>query len=291
MKKAAFLLLVFLARTSAASSPDEEISRLVRLLGSDRLEERETASRDLLRLGARHPEKVLAALPGEDPDPEVRQRCARLRLLIPWERAYREAREQAEDDRQREALDRLHRSFSPGTLGEIVPLFKERRGAADLVRMAAIFLVDPDPARRGMAANALGSLGEKSAAPDLARLFQDESLPVRRNALAALGQLKGGSLAVEIASFLRDPEPSVRGSAAILLGRLGERSAIADLLALLRDPEGCSWAAATALGTLGDKSVIPDLLALLDDPSPQTRAVAAEALRYLGACPKRPPRE
>lgn len=159
---------------------------------------------------------------------------------------------------------------------------------------------------RRNAADLLGALGAKEAAPALARLLSDPD--ARLGALSALGALKDPSAVPAIAALLRSDAPErVRCTAAMTLGQVGGAEAEAALAAHLaaRDAPGRFAAqyaleqakavgtlasalrhedqrvllhALSALGRIGDASARAAVLPFSSDERAVVRGFAAEAL-------------
>jgi len=99
-------------------------------------------------------------------------------------------------------------------------------------------LGDDDPRIRALAVQALGRIGDPSAADRITELFEDEDPRVRERAVFALGLLGVGGAVVEPPlALLSDPDPSVRGAVAEALGMIGDEKTADRLLTLLTDPE------------------------------------------------------
>ncbi|WP_405808687.1 HEAT repeat domain-containing protein [Streptomyces sp. NBC_00210] len=236
----------------------------------------------------------------------------------------------AEEDEQSEALNRLS-ELDDRTWGALEPtvavmfgkvagqartalieLF-ERRGAtahavADLGRWGAV--------RRGRAAEVLGQLSHRPAAPPLCRLLNDRDPEVRLVTARALGRIGEPSVVPQlldclygprtvppavvtraltsfgpealrsIAAGLEHPEPLVRAVAIETLGAIGGVSRTAEIArALSEDPHAeVRIRAARALGRLGMPDGLEPLLAAVDPGQPVAlRTVAAGALGNLGA--------
>jgi HEAT repeat protein len=177
-------------------------------------------------------------------------------------------------------------------------------------------LGDPDPDVRIVAARALGTIGDPSAAPHLlASVAARRSIPshqiahavvrigapaqpavvyalghqvdsVRAVAAEVLGLIGAVGAARRVEEALRDdPSVEVRVRAARTLGRLGTRGAVAPLLAGLDpgEPPALRAEAARALGELGTAVSTTALAALLGDAQYQVAHEAARSLLRLGA--------
>ncbi|MET9389346.1 HEAT repeat domain-containing protein [Streptomyces sp. NPDC006624] len=200
-----------------------------------------------------------------------------------------------------------------GTARTMLVLLYERRGSAT---DAIADLRSRSAARRGRAAQVLGRLRHRPAAPALSRLLDDRDPEVRRAGARALGRT-GGPEAVpdllgclhgprpvppdvvsaalaslgpdawpRLASGLVDPVPLVRAVAIEVLGATGGIAHAADIvLALREDPDtGVRIRAARALGRLGMPDGLEPLLAAVTPGRPVAlRIAAAGALGSLGA--------
>lgn len=82
-------------------------------------------------------------------------------------------------------------------------------------------LRDAEPERRRMAASALGTVGDPSAAESLISALQDGDAGVRCKAAWALGKLGGEKAVVHLVEALQDDDADVRARAAASLERLG----------------------------------------------------------------------
>ena len=187
-----------------------------------------------------------------------------------------------------------------------------RRGAA---ARAYDDLEARGPVRRARAAELLGNLGERSAAPALSRLLGDANPDVRVVAARALGRIAEPSAAVplleaagkasvppqlvahalirlgpaahaDVAGAIHHPAELVRALAADVVGLTGAVGAARDVAAALRsDPSlDVRQRAARALGRLGTRSALTPLLEAMQADRPTTlRAEAARALGELAA--------
>jgi HEAT repeat protein len=137
------------------------------------------------------------------------------------------------------------------------------------------------------AAQALGQLDAKAAAPALVKLLlNDSDSGVRLAAAQALGQLDAKDAGVpELVKLLDNSDSHVRLAAAQALGRLGAKDAVPALVKLLNDGDShVRFAAAEALGRLGAKDAVPALVKVLNNDSDgDVRVAAARALGRLGA--------
>ena len=167
-------------------------------------------------------------------------------------------------------------------------------------------LTSDKPAVRRNAADLLGQLGAKEAAPEIAKLLTDKD--ARGGALAALGALKVDSSVPAIIGLLKTGETErLRVACVVTLGSIGGAAAQEALLATLSDKaspvrfaaqyalEGLRSVGAlrlklsdpdkkvrlhalSALGRIGERSVRTDIRPLASDPDPMVRGFAIEAL-------------
>ncbi|RJQ51797.1 MAG: HEAT repeat domain-containing protein [Nitrospiraceae bacterium] len=137
--------------------------------------------------------------------------------------------------------------------------------------------------RRGWAAEILGWLEAKSAAPALIESLFDVSPEVRAKAAGALGKIKSERAISRLTELLiSEPVPYVRTRVSQALGAIGNPSVIHYLVNILKDPEW--WVrvrAVEALEHIGEQS-IPSLLVALEDEDAEVRKRAALALERIG---------
>jgi hypothetical protein len=105
-------------------------------------------------------------------------------------------------------------------------------------------LVDPDPAARANAADALAPLADPRAEEPFLGALADRDRDVRANAARALGELKSEAAVERLVSALVDEDDDVRYAAAWALGRIGDPRAIAPLRRLVTDEDGPAQEAA-----------------------------------------------
>jgi HEAT repeat protein len=133
---------------------------------------------------------------------------------------------------------------------------------------------------RGKAATALGILGARDHAKDLAKYLKHESVEVRAGAALGLGYMHAKEFKDDIARLLDDDEYRVAEAAILALAELGAKE-YADRfseIALRNDPLTAD-AALEALVRLGAKDQGPKIARLLkgDDPLPRSNAIMALA--------------
>lgn len=140
-------------------------------------------------------------------------------------------------------------------------------------------LADAQPARRRLAAEILGKMGDRSAIEPLSRALDDADSEVRRAALEALVQLDARGAVDAIARRVRDPEAPVRASAIDALSVFSSQPR-AEFVAASEDASPRVRArAAAALYNAGDiqraKTVVD---ALLESNDAAVRVVGLEAI-------------
>ncbi|WP_119071418.1 HEAT repeat domain-containing protein [Aggregatilinea lenta] len=146
-----------------------------------------------------------------------------------------------------------------------------------------VALKDQDASVRGIAAQALGKIGDSRAVEPLIVALKDQDPSVRRIAAQALGKI-GDSRAVEpLIVALKDQDPSVRGIAAQALGKIGDSRAVEPLLAALKDQDDlvchdASW----ALKQVKNSQTIEPLVAALKDDNNSVRKSAESILMEVG---------
>lgn len=145
---------------------------------------------------------------------------------------------------------------------------------------------------RGLAAGALGKLGDVRVVEPLIAALKDSDKDVRRAATGALGKL-GDVRAVEpLLTVLKDNDDYVRGSSVWALGKLGDARTVEPLIdVVLKDNNSIvRWAGVEALGQLEvqletielRERVVESLIVALEDIDWHVRQSAAEALGKLG---------
>lgn len=186
------------------------------------------------------------------------------------------------------------------------------RQDAGVVDVLAAQLDGADPDTQLAAVVALGRLGDRRAAPAVARQLggprtlavaaaaalarigdpaaQEALLPllahpdpaVRQAAIAALNSLGHPGLATHVVGLLGSDDPTVRESAVRIAGYFGYPQAVEPLLARAADPvEGVRRAAIEHLPYLDDPRAIAVLTAAVRDAAAKVRAAAAQALAHV----------
>ena len=132
---------------------------------------------------------------------------------------------------------------------------------------------DRDPALRGLAAVALGLIGDSGAKEPIRKVLQERTEEkLRVEAAVALGLLQDRGAVKILVDILADDKSSqfVLGSVTQALGQIGNHDAIDPLVAVLEDPKKqysnlTRALAAVALGQMGDTHDFPVLSRLSKD--------------------------
>jgi len=132
---------------------------------------------------------------------------------------------------------------------------------------------DRDPALRGLAAVALGLIGEPGAIDPIRKVLQERTEEkLRVEAAVALGLLRDRGAVKILVDILEDDKSSqfVLGSVTQALGQIGNHDAITPLVGVLEDPKKqysnlTRALAAVALGQMGDTHDYPVLSRLSKD--------------------------
>jgi HEAT repeat protein len=157
----------------------------------------------------------------------------------------------------------------------------------DSILREIIFILR-DPARydaktRSYMAIALSHFQDPAAVQALRLSLKDQNQEVALYALWALGALGAKESADDIAVFLENDSDSLRKMAAYVLGALGNHRHSAALKKLLSDPVmDVRWNAALSLARLGDDSGLEVLLKMLDRQWLETQAgLSQEAIEEI----------
>lgn len=142
---------------------------------------------------------------------------------------------------------------------------------------------------RRAAADALGRIGTRRAAPALLKALRDPHMVVRRAAMVALLRIRATGAIPQIATLLRDESGGVRVLAAHVLGSFRDRRVVPSLLRALEDPK---WyvrqAAARALGDIRDRTALSALRRASRDPRPAVAKAARQAMLRVDGPPAVP---
>ncbi len=116
--------------------------------------------------------------------------------------------------------------------------------------------------------------------------LSDPAAEVRAQAVKALCELGDRRAAPWIARLLQDPSPGIRQSAAVALGKIGSAQSVPALARVLEQSEDrpLLQPVLLALGEIGDRRAVPALLAAMERTAPRNRAVmvlATDALEKL----------
>ncbi len=144
-------------------------------------------------------------------------------------------------------------------------------------------LSDARPEVKAAAAEALGNIGDPSAAgPLVATLINNRHGAVREIVIALE---KIGAPAIQpLTAALKHPEAEVRKAATEAIATIGTPASVVPLASMLNDPDvTIRRIAADALTSLADARVVPQLIAALNDPDWHVYYAARDALVNVGA--------
>lgn len=156
----------------------------------------------------------------------------------------------------------------------------------DLAAREAIrnMLRDPSGRVREEAADAVGDLGDREAAPLLAQMLGDPDGSVREEAVDSLGKLGATEASASIVQMLGDPDADVREEAIVALGKFGATEAGASIAQMLGDPQAdVRQEAADVLGRLRAREGTDALIQALNDSDGDVRGEAIASLGEVGA--------
>lgn len=187
------------------------------------------------------------------------------------------------------AIDSLSNDSGAPVVVEIPHDVAQQIWQVELLRLPpdslSSWVVDPSPAIRSRAADALGRLRVASALPLLTTLAADPDPRVRGAASFALGQTPDSEAAI-LKRWNTETTPEIRRVLAVALGKQGGPAAVELLMPALDEP-GVAPGAAEGLGRLGSRKVegaaherVLRSLTLHISPLPvgETRAMAAWAM-------------
>jgi HEAT repeat protein len=249
-------MIVLAALVLLQASPEEDIRALIEQLGSEKIEVRGEALKQLEKHGrAAIPALTRAA---EDRDVEISSRA-------------------------RAALDRLTiREFLTPALEKSVPGIESRLLIGEwrevFVELAGDFRL-PENQRRytGVRAEDLSAMVPRAVA-------RARSESERVGVCEAVGRLRLKSAFPALLDFLKDEHPAVRMYVVTAARDADAREHLAALRACLEDSHALVRSvAAHAMARFGDKDSIPALRKLLGDPAPNVRYWAVRSLGELQA--------
>jgi HEAT repeat protein len=171
---------------------------------------------------------------------------------------------------QLEAGDAETRRAAVLALGRI----GDRRAAPALAR-----LLDGDRDLVLAVASALGAIGDPGAFEPLLPLLAHRDSAIRQAAIGALNSIGHPEMASRVPALLASPDPLLRESALRIAGYFGYRDAVDGVVACCADPEeGVRRAAIEQLPYFDDPRAHPLLAAALRTDTPRVRAAAAQAM-------------
>lgn len=144
-------------------------------------------------------------------------------------------------------------------------------------------LKDNDPYVRSGAIKALGVLGARHTAPDIAALLKDEDSAVRLCAALALGELKAREFAKEIALLLKDDEEMTRMEAVHALGELKAIEYVKELLPLLNGDNEIVYVTLLTLRKMRARGIMKDILPLLKKHDAILQSIALSIIADTGS--------
>lgn len=313
------ILLVGVLLQAAQEDGGQLVRGLVEQLKSEKVDERDRATREILRLGRdARPYLDTAA---RSVDPELRARALHLlraidiaETLTPDLRkvmAGVEARLASQDGRVwfdvlLEACEKHAASLRPQDLEALAgPALRAARGLSDLQKVCGIveerglrsavpelriLLKGTDSDARHTAIQTLTKLTAREAWPNLVRLLETGSESDSEQAAASLRTLQASEAIPEVTRLLRDREASLRFRCVQLLDHLHQTvpdpdpKGMAEIARLLDDAAGeVRHAAVTALGNLNAIGTVNRIAELLRDPIPVVRGESCTALERMGA--------
>lgn len=156
---------------------------------------------------------------------------------------------------------------------------KDSDTAFDLLLHA---LEEDDVNSRRIAAETLGSLGEKRAAPHLITALCDPSPEVVEGASWALGEIGVPALG-QLKKALAHRDRELRKRALGIIIGIGSPRSVSDIIgSLSSDDQDIRWRAAEALGGLGNSKAIGPLIECLRDSDRDMRKIASSSLAEIG---------
>jgi HEAT repeat protein len=288
-----FRLIALIALAIMQSDPARQARDLVEKLRSEKVEEREEATRKLKELGKQAlPELSKAA---SSPDAEVAARAKHLLgVLEIREKLTPKLLKIMPDVDERLASNDEHswtvvllEAFGPkGADGGLFQRYPDLR-PEDFEALAAPAIRGArTPEERRSAVRAAGSWRLRTAIPEIVKIVNEKNDPgdLRPMAMSFLHALDPkGNLDVFL-KLLKDENSSVRGMAVNILKLREAKEAVPELLSLLKDekPE-FRVTAVEGLMEVRARGAVSEVLPLLDDPNARVRLATVEALRSIGA--------
>ena len=161
----------------------------------------------------------------------------------------------------------------------------DRRAAPAIAR-----ILDGPRAIVVAAASALARIGDPSSHAALLPLLAHPDAAIRQAAIGALNSLGHPRLADDVLALLGAEDPTLRESGVRIAGYFGYPAAADALLARAADPiESVRRAAVEHLAYLDHPRAAATLAAAIRDGSPRVRAAAAQALGHIPAAQAQPP--
>ncbi|HSK53179.1 MAG TPA: HEAT repeat domain-containing protein [Clostridia bacterium] len=141
-------------------------------------------------------------------------------------------------------------------------------------------IADPNPAVRRLAVTILGRLGDRDAAPAVARLLDDDDPWVRAAAVRSAGGLDSALVLARADGLAADANAAVRFELAGVVAGAGEGERAEAILEDMLDAESADERALglVVAGRIGRPSMQARMTAALADRAPRVRAAAAIAL-------------
>lgn len=302
LKRLLIIIIICALCALVVHSEDKEeeltsrIKELIKQLGNDDWQERESAQKALEEIGEPAEEALTDA--AKSSDPEIRHRASIIikplvvkkrvkfseALLKEFPNIYRELATSNSMDKfkllQKVTAPREQNRFNykykitnqdiAGLIGEVLleeGQLLDFKAKEDVIRIVTY----PNPI--------------PEAAPHMMKLLRDKNNIIRSTTASALGRFGAKEAIPELMKLLNDTEEDVCTSSIKALGELSAKEAIPQIKELINDNESI-WirqSAATALGKMGAKETIPELIKLLKDNNDSIRTSAANALGDLEA--------
>lgn len=150
--------------------------------------------------------------------------------------------------------------------------------------LSSVALVDPRPAVRVAAVNALVQIDARKVVPTLKKALQDVEATVAAAAATGLGKAGAKSALRPLLMALLHKSSRLRSASAEALGQIGDKRAVRSLLRALGSDDAIEVReqAAKALGTLKASRAVPALVRALDAREASLRVFAVDALGEIG---------